>query len=102
MYDDGSEEILKGCKCGNRLFYFISDKKIKKEQPEIMDGTEQELTDDDQEQDMIMLDTEAVNIVEYGKYEIDINALLGDDGLVYRFGDGKWIRLFDMRYHRLG
>ena len=28
FYKDGSEEILKGCKCGSRLFFYIKKEKL--------------------------------------------------------------------------
>ncbi|MFQ5475197.1 MAG: Zn-ribbon containing protein, partial [Candidatus Nanoarchaeia archaeon] len=30
FYDNGSSEILKGCKCGSRLFFFIRKEALEK------------------------------------------------------------------------
>ena len=30
FYDDGAEEILKGCSCGSKLFFFVKKEAIEK------------------------------------------------------------------------
>jgi predicted nucleic acid-binding Zn-ribbon protein len=42
FYDDGSEEILKGCPCGGRLFFYINKKKLEESKNIITDLTAQE------------------------------------------------------------
>lgn len=92
LYEHGSEEILDGCSCGNKLFYFVKDKNGKNNQ--LKDHGEvqyfYELEEDDNEE-LIAFDLEAINIRSRGKYDIDINALFNnDDNLVYRYGEGKY------------
>ena len=45
LYPDGSEEILKGCECGGKFFFFIKQKSIE-EAREITTN----LTDEDKKQ----------------------------------------------------
>ena len=88
LYARGSEEIINGCSCGNKLFYFISEKKKRQASGEVSYFYELE---DDENEEIIAFDLEAINIKEHGRYEIDINALMSnDDSLVYRYGEGKY------------
>ena len=43
IYDDGAKEILKGCTCGGRLFFFISQKKLDEARQELPELKEEEL-----------------------------------------------------------
>ena len=90
IYATDSEEILTGCKCGSRLFYFVKDKSNKKNADnreqidyfyELENGTE-----------ITIFDIESVNILSKGKYEININALMKEkkNNLIYKYGDGKY------------
>ncbi len=89
VYAKDSDEILQGCSCGNKLFYFIGDGKKKESTTSV--GYATEITVDDDDQGMIVFDTEAVNIIANGKYEIDINALISTpESIVYCYGDGKY------------
>jgi uncharacterized protein len=35
FFDDGSEEIIKGCQCGGKLFFFIKKDSLKKAEKEV-------------------------------------------------------------------
>lgn len=82
VYEENSEEIINGCICGNNRFFFVKPR-IEKQEQFI------ELDDEDNEE-IIILDTETVNIIENGKYEIDINSLLETKVPVYRYSEGKY------------
>ena len=90
IYAQGSDEIINGCSCGNKLFYFVNDKKNskKKEQSNSVDYFYE--LEDDENNELIVFDLEAINIKEHGKYEIDLNALMNNSGLVYKYGEGKY------------
>jgi len=101
LYPDGSEEILKGCECGGKFFFFIKQKSIE-EAREITTN----LTDEDKKQieedvlDIIgireddapvILDLESIRILEPGKYELDLVELFKGKPLIYRVEEGKYI-----------
>jgi len=101
MYEDGSEELLKGCsECGGRFFFYIKSEHLQKVQEQIKElSTEQK---EQIEKDVIdivnpkddapvILDLECINVVEPGKFEIDIRHLLQGQPVVYKMEDGKYI-----------
>ncbi|MEK6872963.1 MAG: Zn-ribbon containing protein [Nanoarchaeota archaeon] len=107
IYLDASKELLKGCNCGSRFFYYIKQEKLdqlKREVREVM--TELEKADKDQiEKDIreltgmdekpdepVILDLESVKVIKPGKFEIDIVSLFSKNRpLIYKLGEGKYI-----------
>jgi len=90
IYEHASEEIINGCSCGSKLFYFVKSvdgKDGKKKTSEI--EYFYELEDDDNKEIMIF-DIEAINIKSSGKYELNLDGLLQNNGLIYKYGDGKY------------
>ena len=102
FYDDGAKEILKGCSCGAKLFFYIKKKKLEevqkqeyalsnkeKEQIEkdVYDllGTQIDLTKP------VVLDLESIKILKPGKYELDLVHLFKEDPLIYRLEEGKYM-----------
>lgn len=85
IYEENAEEIILGCICGNNRFFFVKDNKNKKKQE--LEFIELE---DEENEEMIILDTETINIIENGKYEIDINSLLETKVQVYKYSEGKY------------
>ena len=104
FYDDGATEILKGCSCGGRLFFFI--KKEKLEQAKKL-SSEVKLTEEDKkqiEQDVfdlvgaeitesepVVLDLEAIRVVKPGKYELDLVHLFKGEPLIFKLEEGKYM-----------
>jgi len=104
FYEDGAQELLKGCGCGGRLFFFI-----KKEKLEDMKklSEESQLTDKDKEQieqdifdlvgseidkdQPVILDLEAIRIMRPGKYELDLVHLFKKEPLIFKLEDGKYM-----------
>lgn len=82
IYEEHSEEILSGCECGNKRFFFVKPKNAKKQ--EFIE------IEDDDNNEIVVLDAETVNIVSAGKYEIDISTLLQAKVPVYRYAEGKY------------
>jgi uncharacterized protein len=102
IYDDGAQEILKGCKCGARLFFYIKKKQLQ-EGKEIVS----KLTEEDKkliEKDVcdilnvkndpgrpVVLDIEAIRIIKPGKYELDLVHLFKKDPMIVKLEEGKYI-----------
>jgi predicted nucleic acid-binding Zn-ribbon protein len=101
FYNDGAEEILKGCSCGAKLFFYVKKSKLKKAKK-----VAEELTDDQKKEietqvhdiagfsseEPVVLDFEAVNVVESGKFEIDlVNVMNKEKPLVYKLEEGKYM-----------
>ncbi len=104
FYDDGAQELLKGCGCGGRLFFFIKKekledmKKISKEanlstkdkeqiEEDIFDLVGSEI---DRDQPVI-LDLEAIRVLRPGKYELDLVHLFKGEPLIFKVEDGKYM-----------
>lgn len=103
LYEDGSEEILKGCSCGARLFFYIKKKDIERGKELLIT-----LSDDDKkniEQDIseilhikeedhngpVILDIEAIRVLKPGKYELDLVHLFKKDPLIIKLEEGKYM-----------
>ncbi|SRR3989344_1463205 len=102
LYQDGAEEILKGCSCGARLFFYIKKKDIDHGK-ELLTN----LSDDDKkniEKDIteilnikldvnapVVLDIEAIRVIKPGKYELDLVHLFKKDPLIIKLEEGKYI-----------
>jgi len=97
VYEHASEEILSGCICGSKLFYFVKNglnaplKKTVMTNAGDVDEVEYfyEL-DDETNHELIAFDIEAVRVKSSGKYEIDLNSLMNNNGLIYSYGEGKY------------
>ena len=104
FYEDGSKEIIKGCVCGGKLFFFIKKEKIDA-MKKISDQVK--LTQKDKEQiehdvfdlvgseidmdDTVVLDLEAIRVLKPGKYELDLVHLFRDKPLIFKLEEGKYM-----------
>ena len=104
FYEDGSKEIIKGCVCGGKLFFFIKKEKIE-QMKKISDQVK--LTQKDKEQiehdvfdlvgseidmdDTVVLDLEAIRVLKPGKYELDLVHLFRDKPLIFKLEEGKYM-----------
>jgi len=104
FYDDGAQELLKGCSCGGKLFFFIKKNKLE-EMKKITDQVK--LTDKEKvqiEQDIfdlvgseidktqpVILDLEAIRVIKPGKYELDLVHLFKNEPLIFKLEDGKYM-----------
>lgn len=103
LYPDGASEILRGCSCGARLFFYIKKQ-------EVDEGKElvSQLTDEDKKQieddvteilhikqedpdKPVVLDLEAIRVLKPGKYELDLVHLFRKDPLIIKLDEGKYI-----------
>jgi len=106
FYDDGCQEIVKGCKCGAKLFFYIrkerldqarkvTDQFIKlspKEKKQVEDDVFSIVGYEPTDEAPVVLDIEAIRVVRPGKFELDLVHLFNkDDPLVYKLGEGKYI-----------
>jgi len=105
VYDDGAKEILEGCECKGKFFFYIKQDKLK----EILENktTDIELSSKEKhqvEEDVreiagvtdsetpIFLDFESVKVIKPGKYLLDLQKLFSmDKPRVYKLEDGKYI-----------
>lgn len=102
MYEDGSGQILKGCSCGAKLFFYIKKQhieKAKKQVEQLSDKQKEEMISDvydimgneiDRDKP-IVLDIESVNIMTPGKYEIDLVTLFKKAPVIYKLEEGKYV-----------
>ena len=104
FYDDGATEILKGCSCGGRLFFYIRKDKLKKAKEVV---GEVKLTTEDKERiekdvfdlvgseidkdQPVVLDLEAIRVLKPGKYELDLVHLFRKEPLVIKLEEGKYM-----------
>ena len=102
LHGDGSPELLKGCTCGGKFFFFItkehleeakeltenlSDKEKDQIKKDVLDIVGLESVDDNP----VILDLESIKIMKPGKYDIDLVHLFKGMPLVYRLEEGKYI-----------
>ena len=102
LYPDGSNELLKGCECGGKFFFFIREENLKevKEQVEELSDSDKKQIEMDvrdiinekiEEDAPVILDLESVRVLKPGKFEIDLRHLFQGEPVVYKMADGKYI-----------
>jgi predicted nucleic acid-binding Zn-ribbon protein len=102
FYEDGAEEILKGCHCGARLFFYIRKEHLEKSKDLMVNLTknekkqiEQDVFDiigvESDDASPVVLDMESIRILKPGQYEIDLVHLFKNDPVVYKVGEGKYL-----------
>jgi predicted nucleic acid-binding Zn-ribbon protein len=104
FYEDGATEILKGCSCGGRLFFFIKKERldeVRKMQEKVKltvkekEQIEQDVFDlvgseIDRDQPVV-LDIEAIRVLKPGQYEVDLVHLFKNEPLIFKLEDGKYM-----------
>ncbi len=103
IYDDTAQEILKGCSCGGKLFFYIKKKRLeelkettvkltnkdkKQIEKDILELVGKERIEEDQP---VILDFESIRILKPGQYELDLVHLFKKQPLVYKLEEGKYI-----------
>lgn len=102
LYGDGAQEILKGCKCGARVFFFIRKEKLEKAKqalPQELNVEQRQQIEEDvlgvignsREDLPVVLDFESINVPHPGKYELDLVKLFQQSPLIFKMEDGKYI-----------
>jgi len=102
LYDDGAQEILKGCPCGGKLFFYIKKERLEKAKkedkitlsPVQKDQIEKDVYDmtgiDDRDRPVV-LDIESIKVLKPGKFELDLVKLFKGDPLIFKLASGKYI-----------
>jgi predicted nucleic acid-binding Zn-ribbon protein len=109
-YPDAAQELLKGCSCGSKFFYYIKQEKYDElnrlQSAEIINTINElshankeqieqdirELTGMEENDEPVILDVESVRILEPGKFEIDlVNLFSKKRPLIYQLEEGKYI-----------
>ena len=111
IYPDAAPELLAGCKCGGKFFYYIRQDRLDElnriNSEEIQDTIAElgradktqiekdirEITGLDEEPDKpVVLDLESVRVLSPGKFEIDIvNLFSKKRPIIYKLEEGKYI-----------
>jgi predicted nucleic acid-binding Zn-ribbon protein len=104
FYDDGAKEILSGCECGAKLFFYVKKEKLEEmkkisKDANLSDKDKQQIEKDVMElvgQDHdpsapVVLDIESIKIIKPGKYELDLVHLFKGDPLIFKLGEGKYM-----------
>tara|TARA_Y100000310_G_C20582778_1_gene763832 strand:- start:715 stop:1089 length:375 start_codon:yes stop_codon:yes gene_type:complete len=100
-YEDGSKEILTGCSCGGRFFFYIKKEsvqdaeritsKLTVDDKKQMEEDALELVGDNEKETPVVLDLESIKILKPGKFEIDLVDIFKGNPLVYKLADGKYV-----------
>jgi len=101
MYEDGAEEILKGCSCGSRFFFFVSSEKLEKiktmtvnltiPEREQIEHDVKDMIGDILEDKSVILDLENIRVLKPGQYEISLIDIFKGKPLVYKLEEGKYV-----------
>jgi len=104
FYDDNSEEILKGCSCGGKVFFYVKKSKAellekedlvnlsKKEKEQIEKDVYDIIGNEIDHEKPIILDLESIKIKKPGKYELDLMSLFKKkQPLIYKLDEGKYM-----------
>ncbi|MBI4453793.1 hypothetical protein HY636_04065 [Candidatus Woesearchaeota archaeon] len=103
MYDDGSSEILNGCNCGGKLFFYVKKEALEKKQQQLKLSTEEQQqiekdvcdiigVDKDDLEHPVILDLETIQIMQPGKFHVDLVKLFNKKNpLVYKLEEGKYV-----------
>ncbi len=101
MYEDGAAELLKGCSCGGKFFFFVKKEALQKAQELTVNLTREEKVQIEEDvldiigieeaDKPVILDLESIRILTPGKYELDLVELFKGKPLVYGVEDGKYI-----------
>ncbi|MEK6874518.1 MAG: Zn-ribbon containing protein [Nanoarchaeota archaeon] len=114
MYADGSHDLLKGCGCGGKLFFFIKKEKLEEaqkaadslklsqEEKHAIEEDVFEMLSSRMDHDApVVLDLEAVRVLKPGQYELDLVHLFHGQPLIYRLEEGKYVIDLVESFHQL-
>jgi predicted nucleic acid-binding Zn-ribbon protein len=101
FYGDGALEIIQGCNCGGKLFFYIKPEKMEAiQQQNSLEKTDEEKVQMEKDvfsllgikdDEPVVLDIEAVNVISPGKYELDVVSLFKGEPVVFKLEEGKYI-----------
>jgi predicted nucleic acid-binding Zn-ribbon protein len=101
FYEDGAKEILSGCTCGGRLFFYIKKGRMEEarqmvtnlneDQKQEMEKDVFDLVGAQPDNEPVVLEFESISVLKPGKYQLDLVHLFKNEPLVIKLGDGKYI-----------
>jgi len=107
IYPDASKELLEGCSCGSKFFYYLKQEKIEEINKEIQETlfhlsrsdkiqVEKDIREiigmKEETEKPVVLDLESIRVVKPGKFEIDVvNLFSKKRPLIYKLEEGKYI-----------
>jgi predicted nucleic acid-binding Zn-ribbon protein len=102
FYDDGSAEIITGCKCGSRLFFYVKKDAIEKAKTLTANLTIEQKTQIEEDvldivgandpDEPVVLDLESVRVTGPGKFELDLVQLFNKEyPVVFKMAEGKYV-----------
>lgn len=104
FYNDGSYDLLKGCNCGGKLFFFVKKEKLEeareiaeniqltpKEKLQVEEDVYDILGEEVSRDEPVILDLESIRVVEPGKYELDLVHLFKGEPMIFKLEDGKYM-----------
>lgn len=101
IYPDGANEILKGCPCGAKLFFYIRKQQLEEgkvlltqlseEEKKQVEDDVKELIGLEEPEKPVILDLESIRILKPGKYEVDLVHLFKKDPLIFKLEEGKYV-----------
>ncbi|MCX6711371.1 MAG: Zn-ribbon containing protein [Candidatus Woesearchaeota archaeon] len=102
IYDDDAKEIMKGCSCGSKLFFYIKQERfnqLKRVTEKLSDADKQEIEKDvleiigetEEEMPPVVLDFSSVRVSKPGMYELDVVKLFKEHPVIYELSEGKYI-----------
>ncbi|MEM0231006.1 MAG: Zn-ribbon containing protein [Candidatus Woesearchaeota archaeon] len=101
VYEDNSSQIIRGCSCGSKLFYYVSkerleflrrkDEKSKQEIQEAENDVLEILGSAVEEIPPVLLETGSVRVIQPGKYELDVVKLFREKVPIFEISEGKFV-----------
>ena len=104
LYENAAPELLSGCNCGSKFFFFIKEEqfnKLKEEEKKelVLEFKDKKQVEKDvremigiEEEEPVILDLESVKVVRQGKFIIDVvNLFRKDRPVIYKLEEGKYI-----------
>ena len=102
IYEDGANEILSGCQCGAKLFFYIRKQHLEEgkkiltqlsvEEKKQVESDVKDLIGLEKNPDKpVVLDLESIRILKPGKYELDLVHLFKKDPIIFKLEEGKYI-----------
>jgi len=104
IYGDGASEIIQGCKCGGKLFFYIKKEKLEQvnkakeliklspsEKVQVEKDVFEMVGSDIDKDAPVVLDLEAIRVLKPGKYELDLVHLFKNEPLIFKLEEGKYV-----------
>ena len=103
-YDDGAKEILSGCDCGGRFFFYVRKEKLEEAkkvtskieklslpEKEKIEEDVLEILGDREDDKPVILDLETIKVLGSGKYELSLVDMFKGKPLVFKLEEGKYV-----------